>query len=288
MAQITSALPHTGALADIAAKYDRITELVERDAADHVTETDLLAALLLTRLLRDKLLTDESRLIAAARHQNVIWSRIATALELRTRQAAERRYLQLRRDQDDIVGHPLTQSERVEAVRTHRDRHAEQRWAVAHRSEITALARRFAAVPHLQQRADRCPRATRANAVAALHAHRSGEPDPAPLRSAWPARLAEAVRAEAAHRAAQQRHLPRIEDLQDPERSAPPDPDRLTAAQQDHLIHEMFGLIGYAVDSDSVDLDDHPELVTAIRALYAEAGSHAPRAPEDYAPRPHR
>ncbi|WP_190137840.1 hypothetical protein [Streptomyces longispororuber] len=291
MAQIATVLEHSGTLADVAAKYDRITELVECDAVDELSETDALAALLVVRTLRDKLLLDEQRLIAAARRQGVTWTRLAAALEVRTRQSAERRYLQLRRDLDDIVGHPLTQNERVEAARTHRDRKAEQRWAVDHQVAIVALARRLAAVPGLQQRADRCPKVARANEVAVLHARRAGEADPAPIRTAWPTRLVHAVQAEQAHRTAEaeeERRVPSLEDVKDAGRPAPPDPARLTFAQQAHLIHEMFGLIGYAIDSDSVELSDHADLVAAVRELYAKAGPNAPRAPEDYAPRPVR
>ncbi|MGP4004452.1 hypothetical protein [Streptomyces sp. 8N706] len=280
LARIPRALEHTGTVTEIAAKYDRILELIEYDTPGDLTETDLLAALLVQRALRDKLQIDEGRLIAAARRKNITWARLAPALEVRSRQSAERRYLQLRRDLDGIVGHPLTQSDRVEAARTQRDRKAEQRWAADHSIEIVALARRLAAVPGLQQRADTCPKVTRANQVAVLHARRAGEPDPVPVRTAWPARLVEVVAAEEAHRAAQAA-MPQPAMDPGPDLMAPK-PAPLTSVRHSQLVHQMFSLIGYAIDSDNVDLADHHDLVLAIRQLYAEAGPNAPRAPEDY------
>ncbi|WBO68970.1 hypothetical protein [Streptomyces camelliae] len=69
----------------------------------------------------------------------------------------------------------------------------------------------------------------------------------------------------------------------DPNRdpTAPP-PSPMTPVKYARLIHQMFSLVGYAIDSDNVDLADHPDLVDAIRELYARAGTAAPRAPEDY------
>ncbi|MFE4703125.1 hypothetical protein ACFRIC_39220 [Streptomyces sp. NPDC056738] len=280
LAGIPRVLDHTGTLKEIAEKYDRILEAIEYGALDEVKETDLLAALLVQRALRDKLQIDEPRLIADARRRNITWSRIAPALEVRSRQAAERRYLQLRQDIDGMVGHPLTQSDRVEVARTQRDRKAEQRWATEHSSEIIDLASRLAAVPELQQRADSCPKVTRANKVAALHARRNGERDPAPVHIPWPARLIETVAAEEAHREAEAAARQHAEDLfhEDPG----PTLALLTPVKYARLIHQMFSLVGYAVDSDNVDLTDHQSLVDAIRELYARAGSDAPRAPEDY------
>ncbi|MFJ3310834.1 hypothetical protein ACIPSA_49465 [Streptomyces sp. NPDC086549] len=280
LAKIPRDLEHTQALMEIAAKYDRILERIEYGVLEDLKETDLLAALLVQRALRDKLQIDEPRLISAARRKNITWSRLAPALEVRSRQAAERRYLQLRQDIDGIVGHTLTQSDRVEAARTQRDRKAEQRWATDHSREIIALARRLAAVPDLQQRADSCPKVARANQVAVLHARRNGETDPAPVRTPWPAKLVEAVTAEEAHHEAEAAVQQLTADLcQD---SPAPRPAPLTPVKYARLIHQMFSLVGYAIDSDNVDLDDHQDLVDAIRRLYAQAGSDAPRAPEDY------
>jgi hypothetical protein len=56
----------------------------------------------------------------------------------------------------------------------------------------------------------------------------------------------------------------------------------ITPVKHARLIHQMFSLVGYAIDSDNVDLSDHEDLVDAIRRLYDQAGSAAPRAPEDY------
>ncbi|MGW4438092.1 hypothetical protein ACWELO_20435 [Streptomyces sp. NPDC004596] len=284
MAKISRALEHTGALIEVASKYDRVIELIEYGVPEDCTETDLLAALLVQRALREKLLIDEQRLIAAARRKKITWSRLAHALELRSRQAAERRHLQLRKDIDAVVGHSLTQHDRVEAARTQRDRTAEQRWAMSHSDDIIALAKALAAVPDLQQRADSCSKVARANEVAILHARRNGESDPAPVRTPWPTRLLEAVESEEAHRAAMAAQQHAADPHRDPWAS-PPSPSPLTPVRYARLVHQMFSLIGYAIDSDNVDLNDHQNLVDRIRNLYDQAGSAAPRAPEDYWPR---
>ncbi|MCX5338284.1 hypothetical protein [Streptomyces sp. NBC_00140] len=280
LAEVPRLLDHTGTLTEISTRYDRILELIEFGVLEDLDETDLLAALLVQRALRDKLQIDEPRLIAAARRRNVTWARLAPALEVNSRQSAERRYLQLRQDIDGIVGHALTQNDRVEAARTQRDRRAEQRWAADHTTEITALARRLAALPDLQERADSCPRVARANQVAILHARRNGESDPSPVRTAWPDQLIATVAAEQAHREAEAA----LRALNaDPCQEPPvPAPAPMAPVKYARLVHKMFSLVGYAIDSDNVDLGTHQDLVDAIRELYQRAGSAAPRAPEDY------
>ncbi|MFD8007083.1 hypothetical protein [Streptomyces mirabilis] len=98
---------------------------------EDLTETELLAGLLVVRALRDKLLEDEARLIAAARRRKITWVRIGHALEVRSRQAAERRFLQLRTDIDGLHGSPLTQHERVSYARDQHERHADVATAIA-------------------------------------------------------------------------------------------------------------------------------------------------------------
>ncbi|MFF2517895.1 hypothetical protein [Streptomyces sp. NPDC058086] len=56
-------------------KYDRIHGCLQAGLTEDLTETELLAGLLVVRALRDKLLEDEARLIAAARR------RLASAAE---------------------------------------------------------------------------------------------------------------------------------------------------------------------------------------------------------------
>ncbi|MFE0382130.1 hypothetical protein ACFW1M_42765 [Streptomyces inhibens] len=185
----------SGLLSDVAAKYDQVTRLIERHSADETTETDLLAALLVIRTLRDKLQLDEGRIIGAARTKGVTWARVATALEMRTRQSAERLYLQLRTDLDDTHGDSLNQADRVDYYRSLRDRRAEVLWADRHQGEIVALARRPADIPDLQQRADRSAKAASANAQAAELAAKAGKSTPAPASMPWPSLLAECLEA---------------------------------------------------------------------------------------------
>ncbi|MFE2095142.1 hypothetical protein [Streptomyces sp. NPDC059460] len=180
-------------------KYDEVTTLVELDATDDLTETDLLASLLVIRALREKLLEDERRYIAAARRKKVTWARLADALELRSRQAAERRYLQLRTDIDELNGSALTQQERIECARDQRDRLAERAWAVNNASEIRELAERLLNVPDLQDRADRSASAQRTHETAVRSAEQAGMPLPEKAAgTAWPSRLRDAFDADAA------------------------------------------------------------------------------------------
>ncbi|MET9646264.1 hypothetical protein [Streptomyces syringium] len=256
-------------LTGVAAKYDHVVQLA-RHQDDDLDETGILAALLVIRALRDKLLVDEQRLIRAARIKKITWSRIGDALELKSRQAAERRYLQLREDLDDFAGDNLTQAERVEVARTRRDRHTEYTWASRHADRITALAVRLNDVPDLQQRADRSAVAHKIHERAVNSAVYDGRPAPPPVSMPWRGRLNEAVHTLQAHReAAAHRAQP---DHQPP---GPPPPGLLTPVGYSRLVHELFGLIGYAAE---IELSDHRSVVNDIKSLYAEAGTAAPRA----------
>ncbi|MFI2620506.1 hypothetical protein [Streptomyces sp. NPDC018584] len=262
-------------LTSVAAKYDHVVQCARYRDPD-IDETSVLSALLVIRTLRDKLEVDERRLIGAARALKVTWSRIAVALELRSRQAAERRFLQLREDLEDIAGDVLTQAERVEVARARRDRRSEYTWAAGHAAAIIALALQLNAVPGLQQRADASPAARTAYQRAANGAVFEGRPIPPPAPMPWPRRLREAVQTYRAHQQADREYRTRPARLDPSENSRPP-ADMLAPAALDRLVHDMFGLIGHALD---IDLRDHTDLVEAVRDLYHKAGPASPRAPE--------
>ncbi|MER7826972.1 hypothetical protein ABTX85_30935 [Streptomyces sp. NPDC096097] len=263
----------TSPLSEVAARYDEIVRSVEFDSDQLVTETDVLASLLAIREIRSKLQTDEVRLIAAARRKKVTWQRLAGALELKSRSAAERRYLQLRADLDHASGKQLTQTERVEYARAQRDRKAERTWAVSQATRIILLARQLAAVPDLQGRADRSPENAQAHGRATRAAIRAGTPVPAPVSAPWPHQLVETLEAEEQLRAESKGILPLHSTAQ-----------RTGGVRHTDLIHSLFGLIGYAVDPSQIALADHTELVADIRMLYNEAGPAAPRSLSDIAP----
>ncbi|SEE60518.1 hypothetical protein [Streptomyces sp. TLI_105] len=252
-------------LSSISTEYDQLIDRARRlDPA--IDETEVLDGLLVVRQLRNKLLLDERRLIQAARARRVTWSRIATALELKSRQAAERRYLQLREDFDDYAHDNLTQAERVEFARTRRHRTAEYSWAIKHQEPIIRLAAQLSAVPDLQERADRSHEAHTARQRAANDATFRGEARPAPASLPWPGRLREAVGAYEAHLRATH------------DNAAPPlltAGDVLAPARFNKLVHEMFGLIAHA--SDPVIALDHPDLARQVRNLYEAAGTAAPQ-----------
>ncbi|MGW4699838.1 hypothetical protein [Streptomyces sp. NPDC004285] len=252
-------------LASVAAKYD---ELVQRARLldDTLDQTTLLAGLLVVRQLRDKLLLDERRLIQAARAQSITWSRIAIALEFKSRQAAERRYLQLREDLDDVAHDHLTQAERVDIARTRRHRGAEYNWATSNGTRILRLALQLNRIPDLQERADRSFDARAAHKRAVNDAVLRGAPAPQPMPTPWPRRLRELVDAHQAHEQATAEHA--APPLLSAGRLLPP-------ATLNKLLHELFGLIGNA--ADPVIASDHPGLAEEARALYDEAGRAAPR-----------
>lgn len=143
-----------GRISDIAGRLDEVIERSYLSELQNVSDTDLLAALLVIRKLRDDLAAAEGHLIETARKKNVTWARLAEALEVKSRQAAERRFQQL--CGNALASNPgRTQRERVDNERDRRaEARAEQQWIAAHQDEVHQLARRLLAVSDLQQHAD--------------------------------------------------------------------------------------------------------------------------------------
>ncbi|WP_210976135.1 hypothetical protein [Streptomyces sp. RM72] len=262
-------------LTSIAAKYDLVVQRARyRDPG--MDETSVLAALLVIRTLRDKLEADERKLISTARTLKITWSRIGNALELKSRQAAERRFLQLRDDLEDVAGDVLTQAERVEVARARRDRRTEYTWATSHATPIISLALRLHAVSGLQQRADNSPAALAAYQRAANGAVFEGRPAPPPPRMPWPARLHEAVQTYRTHQQADREYRMRAA-IPGPQEDTRPPAGLLAPVAFDRLVHDMFGLIGHALD---INLHDHTDIVEDVQSLYKKAGPASPRALE--------
>jgi hypothetical protein len=106
---------------------------------DEPTAADLLSALVLLRRLREELTAWEPMLIAAARDLGVSWVRLASALGVASRQAAERRYLRLR---PAVAGEPASTGDaRIQAERDRRacDR-AISEWARLNSAWLRQLA----------------------------------------------------------------------------------------------------------------------------------------------------
>jgi hypothetical protein len=121
-----------------------------RDAEDdgRLDLRRVLAALATLRHLRDQLDEWEPFLISAARAGGASWADLAPALGVASRQAAERRYLRLRRSDQDAAD--ATQEVRVEAER---DRRAGQRavtdWARTNGADLRQLAGQVTALTDL-------------------------------------------------------------------------------------------------------------------------------------------
>ncbi|MFC4001795.1 HSP18 transcriptional regulator [Prauserella oleivorans] len=123
-------------------RYEKLREVVERAAAGEDLEGDqVLAALVLLRELREDLAGWEPQLIAIARELGASWADLAPALGVASRQAAERRYLRLRKSEGAPEG--LTADGRVQAER---DRRAAERAVTAWARENSATVRRLAAM----------------------------------------------------------------------------------------------------------------------------------------------
>jgi hypothetical protein len=120
-------------------------ELVRAAATAPGDVTSVLAALMVLRELRDELSGWEPRLIEAARALGTSWADLAPALGVASRQAAERRYLRVRR-----TGESGTGDERVQAER---DRRAGDKAVAAWARENAAVLRMLAAQvgPHAEQ-----------------------------------------------------------------------------------------------------------------------------------------
>ncbi|WP_211268688.1 hypothetical protein [Actinoplanes subtropicus] len=121
-----------------------------------------LAALIALRHLRDHLDAWEPKLIATARAAGASWAELAPAIGVTSRQAAERRYLRIRRGaQDDAAA---TADQRVTAER---DRRAGTRavtgWARDNGADLRQLAGQVTALtdlgPQAQASLDRLHRA---------------------------------------------------------------------------------------------------------------------------------
>ncbi|HEX7305024.1 HSP18 transcriptional regulator [Lentzea sp.] len=112
-------------------------DAVRAAAAEPGTATEVLAALMLLRQLRDELSGWEPQLIEAARALGTSWADLAPALGVASRQAAEKRYLRVRR-----TGEPGTGDERVQAER---DRRAGDKAVAAWARENAAVLRGLAA-----------------------------------------------------------------------------------------------------------------------------------------------
>ncbi|MCR3754217.1 HSP18 transcriptional regulator [Lentzea californiensis] len=87
-------------------------EAVRSAAAAPGDATEVLAALMLLRQLRDELSGWEPQLIEAARALGTSWADLAPALGVASRQAAEKRYLRVRRTGESGTGDERVQAER--------------------------------------------------------------------------------------------------------------------------------------------------------------------------------
>jgi hypothetical protein len=112
-------------------------ESVRAAAASPGDATQVLAALMLLRELRDELSGWEPQLIEAARALGTSWADLAPVLGVASRQAAEKRYLRVRRTGESGTGD--------ERVRAERDRRAGDKAVAAWARENAGVLRMLAA-----------------------------------------------------------------------------------------------------------------------------------------------
>ncbi|MER7750181.1 hypothetical protein ABT013_33485 [Streptomyces bacillaris] len=235
-------------LGEIARRYDQICRRAQGHLQPEASETDVLAALLVLGTLRDKLLDDELMLITLARSYGVTWARIADALEMKSRQSAERRHLQLSQSTRADGTRPRTQNERVEHTRERRRRRAERDWALINAGIIHTTALALTAIPDLQERANRSPEA----ALVAAPVKQDGTA-PEHVDMAWPSALKECLAEHLRFRTNPRAHL-------SPDRLGLGDEQWQLRQQQADILHRMLGLLRCAADPRHLDLSDHPEL----------------------------
>ncbi|HEX6247015.1 MAG TPA: hypothetical protein VFZ64_04030 [Nocardioidaceae bacterium] len=135
--------------AEAHAALDRVVGAVAHaSGAGGEGQGDILDGLAALQELRAQLLLWEPTLIEAAREQGVSWARLAPALGVTTRQAAERRYLRLRPSEAE----GLTREQRVRATRDERagDR-AVSAWARDNASELRRIAGQVSSVSGLSR-----------------------------------------------------------------------------------------------------------------------------------------
>lgn len=125
--------PVSDSVSDSASDY----ETVRSAAAAPGDAAEVLGALMLLRHLRDELSGWEPQLIEAARALGTSWADLAPVLGVASRQAAEKRYLRVRR-----TGETGTGDERVQAER---DRRAGDRAVTAWARENAGVLRTLAA-----------------------------------------------------------------------------------------------------------------------------------------------
>ncbi|MFI6900561.1 hypothetical protein ACIBKY_04830 [Nonomuraea sp. NPDC050394] len=121
-------------------------------------------------------------MIESLRAQGITWAQLAPALEVRSRQSAERRYLSLR---GDPSGHAGTTRDHRAAQR------AGQAFIAEHANRLRDVGRRLADLGDLQQRADAAAAAI--HRAVDLRLHRYNE---LPSRADWPGRLRQALTAD--------------------------------------------------------------------------------------------
>ncbi|MFD3641516.1 hypothetical protein [Streptomyces griseus] len=246
-------------LLEIARRYDQICRRAQGRIEPQATETDVLAALLVLGTLRDKLLDDELMLITLARTYGVTWTRIADALEMKSRQSAERRHLQLSRSTRADGTRPRTQNERVEHTRERRRRRAERDWALANAGLIRTAALALTAIPDLQERANRSREGVLMSAPVSENGASQGTVD-----MTWPGALKECLAEHLRFRADPRAHP-------STDRSAPGDEEWDFRQRQANIVHRMLGLLRHAADPRNLDLSDHPELRELVAHLDQES-----------------
>ncbi|MFD3814348.1 hypothetical protein ACFWRZ_04680 [Streptomyces rubiginosohelvolus] len=242
-------------LGEIARRYDQICRRAQGRLQPEASETDVLAALLVIRELREKLLNDELMLITLARSLGITWARIADALGMKSRQSAERRHLQLSQSTRADGSRPQTQNERVERARERRSRHAEREWALLNARAIHSAARALTAIPDLQQRANGSAEAV----LMAAPVNQDGSA-PEPVDMSWPSALKDCLAEHLRFREDPRAHL-------GPERLYVGDDQWQLQQHEADILHRMLGLLRYAADPRHLDLSDHPDLRGKIARL---------------------
>lgn len=148
-----SFLAAAAALSDIDEAVRGARDPAERAGAEPLADLrQALAALLLLREVRTELADWEAGLVETARAAGATWADLAPPMGVASRQAAENRYLRLRRARTGEAA-SSTASTGAERVKAERDRRAADRtvsaWARAHTADLRVLAAQITALTGL-------------------------------------------------------------------------------------------------------------------------------------------
>jgi hypothetical protein len=188
--------PH-GYWAEVAAAIDRVARVCAPGGTEwdeNASDTDLLAALHAIRQIRADSAGVERDILETARARGTTWDRLAAALGMKDRRAAERRYRRLAEPAYDHGHDTHTQEGRVAATRTERAlQRARRKWVRENAGPIRLAAATVLGTPDLDEHAQAWARAQHHRVHGGPRGRLRATDPLLPEPPRWPAQLRQAV-----------------------------------------------------------------------------------------------